>query len=636
MLATLRSIARARHQRACASSAAAASGPEPLLIPLAPPNSGAGAPTDGAFAAAADVAARLRAAGHPAVIAGGWVRDRLLAELEREEEARERGGRNGAGGGGGGGDGGGAPDRRPRRPRLPPPADVDLAIAAPTRVVTRLFGHATDLPRGAVRLHHMGHAIEVARLGAGPEGRFFERSGQPADAAGADDDDDAGGAPLAAPPQRQQQRQRARHGAPLPLPYEAMRYSALHRDYTVNALFYDPLGGRVVDFVGGVADLRARTLRLVPDADGGGDAGRAGGRGNGGRAAGAAAATSAGDRPPDGARRLAEDPLRCLRGVRFAAQLGLALDPSTARAVRDHAELCGPDRGMPPRRVWLELRKLACGASAAASAGGGGGGGGGGGDEAGSGGEDAAARLAAAWPAAVRLMYHLGLLRALFPWLRSDADARRAALAAAALHAPAPAAAAAAAADDAGGAAPPPPPPARGVCLLPQELRVAALVNPAAGARGYDALGLYYASPSERAAVGTLSLAAELACGEGPPSSLAASGDPSGGALFNASSVEGEADDDDDEEVRRARLWARVYAAEHGEAALMSVGAWMPQELRGPFLRRHAARRALAERRGAVGEARQALARERRAAEASEAQAQDEEWRGARRAWRGA
>jgi poly(A) polymerase len=71
------------------------------------------------------------------------------------------------------------------------------------------------------------------------------------------------------------------------------------RDFTINALFEDPLSGEVHDFVGGVADLRAGIIRAI------GDAGA----------------------------RIAEDRLRMLRAVRFAARLGFRIDPVTHAAI---------------------------------------------------------------------------------------------------------------------------------------------------------------------------------------------------------------------------------------------------------------------------------------------------------------
>ncbi|MEO1007864.1 MAG: CCA tRNA nucleotidyltransferase [Planctomycetota bacterium] len=111
---------------------------------------------------------------------------------------------------------------------------------------------------------------------------------------------------------------------------------AERRDFTINALFLDPLApesewtprdgapavlGRVIDFVGGLGDLAAGVVRAVGDPE----------------------------------RRLAEDQLRALRAVRFAARLGFEIEPATAHAIARHAaEL----EGISPERIGGELRRM--------------------------------------------------------------------------------------------------------------------------------------------------------------------------------------------------------------------------------------------------------------------------------------
>lgn len=106
---------------------------------------------------------------------------------------------------------------------------------------------------------------------------------------------------------------------------------AQRRDFTMNALFLDPLagaagadasplGGKVIDFVGGRADLAARVLRAVGDPE----------------------------------RRLAEDHLRALRAVRLASRLGFTIDAKTASAIRTHASDLG---GVSRERIGDELRR---------------------------------------------------------------------------------------------------------------------------------------------------------------------------------------------------------------------------------------------------------------------------------------
>ncbi len=80
---------------------------------------------------------------------------------------------------------------------------------------------------------------------------------------------------------------------------------AQRRDFTVNALFYDPVALQVIDYVGGLADLDAGLIRTV-------------------------------GLPDD---RFKEDHLRLLRAVRFTSSLNFDLDPDTATAIRRNAHL---------------------------------------------------------------------------------------------------------------------------------------------------------------------------------------------------------------------------------------------------------------------------------------------------------
>ena len=73
------------------------------------------------------------------------------------------------------------------------------------------------------------------------------------------------------------------------------------RDFTINAMAYDPLGGALRDPFGGRRDLEARVVRAVGDPD----------------------------------ARMREDRLRALRAIRFAARFGFEIEPRTWRAVAD-------------------------------------------------------------------------------------------------------------------------------------------------------------------------------------------------------------------------------------------------------------------------------------------------------------
>lgn len=96
---------------------------------------------------------------------------------------------------------------------------------------------------------------------------------------------------------------------------------ARRRDFTINGLFYDPASDRVIDHVGGVADLQRRTIRAIGDA----------------RA------------------RFREDHLRMLRAVRFAAVLEFDIEPGTLAAIRTDAAHI---RRISAERILQELTRL--------------------------------------------------------------------------------------------------------------------------------------------------------------------------------------------------------------------------------------------------------------------------------------
>ncbi len=96
---------------------------------------------------------------------------------------------------------------------------------------------------------------------------------------------------------------------------------AARRDFTVNAMYYDPITQVVVDYHGGLGDARARVLRMIGDP----------------------------------ATRYREDPVRIVRVVRFAAKLGFELEPATRKPVREMAALLA---NVPASRLFDEMVKL--------------------------------------------------------------------------------------------------------------------------------------------------------------------------------------------------------------------------------------------------------------------------------------
>jgi poly(A) polymerase len=96
---------------------------------------------------------------------------------------------------------------------------------------------------------------------------------------------------------------------------------ARRRDFSVNALYYDCATEELVDFHGGLADLKKRVLRVIGDPE----------------------------------IRYREDPVRMLRAVRLAAKLGLTLDARTREPIRRLAPLM---ERVPPARLFDEMLKL--------------------------------------------------------------------------------------------------------------------------------------------------------------------------------------------------------------------------------------------------------------------------------------
>ncbi len=96
---------------------------------------------------------------------------------------------------------------------------------------------------------------------------------------------------------------------------------AARRDFSVNAMYYDPETGVVVDYHDGLADVRARVLRLIGDP----------------------------------ATRYREDPVRIIRAARFAAKLGFTLEARTAAPLAACSELLA---NVPISRLFDEMIKL--------------------------------------------------------------------------------------------------------------------------------------------------------------------------------------------------------------------------------------------------------------------------------------
>ncbi len=111
--------------------------------------------------------------------------------------------------------------------------------------------------------------------------------------------------------------------------YGTRAQDAARRDFTANALYYDPHDETVLDYHGGFSDVRKKTMRIIGDAT----------------------------------LRFREDPVRMLRAVRFAAKLGFSIDPKTRAPIHELAPLL---ENVPAARLFEEMLKLLLSGHAAA------------------------------------------------------------------------------------------------------------------------------------------------------------------------------------------------------------------------------------------------------------------------------
>ncbi|PIS09756.1 MAG: poly(A) polymerase [Bdellovibrio sp. CG10_big_fil_rev_8_21_14_0_10_47_8] len=89
---------------------------------------------------------------------------------------------------------------------------------------------------------------------------------------------------------------------------------AIRRDFTINALFYDPIKDELIDYCHGMKDIESRTLRMIGDP----------------------------------AERIKEDPIRSLRAIRLTHKLGFQIEPTLRQAIHDNAAEVA--RSVLPRR----------------------------------------------------------------------------------------------------------------------------------------------------------------------------------------------------------------------------------------------------------------------------------------------
>ena len=99
------------------------------------------------------------------------------------------------------------------------------------------------------------------------------------------------------------------------------KHDSMRRDFTINGMFYDPLKNELIDHVSGHEDLERKIIRAIGDPH----------------------------------ERFAEDHLRMLRAVRFAARFGFAIEDATWQAMIDHAETIVR---VSPERIFAECNRM--------------------------------------------------------------------------------------------------------------------------------------------------------------------------------------------------------------------------------------------------------------------------------------
>jgi poly(A) polymerase len=199
------------------------------------------------------------------------------------------------------------------------PKDFDVATDALPEQVRRLFRNSRLVGR-RFRLAHVFFGREIIEVATFRASTAPSQGDEPLPEADPED----GEAPELDPTPEAEELDRHVDSAGRILRdnvYGTIDEDVWRRDFTANALYYNIADLSVWDYVNGVQDIAARTLRLIGDPD----------------------------------TRFREDPVRMLRAARFEAKLGFQIDPTTARPI---AALRGLLASVPPARLFDETLKL--------------------------------------------------------------------------------------------------------------------------------------------------------------------------------------------------------------------------------------------------------------------------------------
>jgi tRNA nucleotidyltransferase/poly(A) polymerase len=165
------------------------------------------------------------------------------------------------------------------------PADYDIATSAPPEDIMKIFPHTEPIGAqfGVVLVIQRGHPFEVATFRS-DEAYIDGRR-------------------------------------PTGVVFTDAKTDVLRRDFTINGLLYDPIEKRVIDYVSGQEDIRARIVRAIGDPQ----------------------------------KRFEEDKLRLLRAIRFGARLGYTIEAETWAAV---CRMAPEIKRVSSERIREELSKI--------------------------------------------------------------------------------------------------------------------------------------------------------------------------------------------------------------------------------------------------------------------------------------
>ncbi len=185
-----------------------------------------------------------------------------------------------------------------------PPKDYDVSTAATPEQVRAVFGRRLARIIGKrFRIVHLHHGREIIEIST------FRRAPKP------------GGDPHE---HNEEDPAHHHHGAEIlrnDNVYGNAEEDAWRRDFTVNAIFYDPLEDRLIDHTGGIADVENKIVRVIGEPR----------------------------------VRFTEDPVRILRALKLVGQYGFTLTPETTRALAETVPLISK---CPHSRLLLEFEKI--------------------------------------------------------------------------------------------------------------------------------------------------------------------------------------------------------------------------------------------------------------------------------------